>query len=218
MFGVTTTCVGAVQRTLEAQGHEVHVFHATGTGGLPLEAMIDAGFFAAVADITTTELADELLGGVCSAGPHRLEAAARRGIPQVVSVGALDMCNFGSKDTVPERFAHGTLLAHNPAVTLMRTSAEECAELGRILAEKVNCATAPVEVVVPLRGFSQISAPGGPFHDPVADTALVEALQAHLAPHTPLHLVDAAINDAAFSTEITHALSRVLGKRLGSPA
>lgn len=216
MFGVTTTCVSAVQAALEAQGDEVHVFHATGTGGRTLEAMVDAGFFAAVADITTTELADELLGGVCSAGPHRLEAAARHGIPQVVSVGALDMCNFGARETVPARFAGRQLLAHNPVVTLMRTDAAENAELGRLLAEKVNASTGPVEVVVPTRGFSQISAPGGPFHDPAADAALVEALRTHLDPRIPLHLVDAAVNDASFSTEITQALSRVLSITEGS--
>ncbi|MEP6796930.1 MAG: Tm-1-like ATP-binding domain-containing protein [Lapillicoccus sp.] len=218
MFGVTTTCVSAVQAALEAQGDEVHVFHATGTGGQTLEAMVDAGFFAAVADITTTELADELLGGVCSAGPHRLEAAARQGIPQVVSVGALDMCNFGARDTVPERFAGRLLLAHNPVVTLMRTSAEENLELGRILAEKVNASTAQVEVLVPTRGFSQISAPGGPFHNPTADAAMVEALRRHLDPRIPLHLVDAAINDESFSTEVIHALSRALTITEGSPA
>lgn len=216
MFGVTTTCVTAVQHALEAQGDEVHVFHATGTGGLTMEAMIDADFFAAVADITTTELADELLGGVCSAGPHRLEAAARRGIPQVVSVGALDMCNFGARDTVPSRFADRLLLAHNPVITLMRTDAAECAELGRLLAVKVNAAVAPVEVLVPMLGFSQISGPGGPFHDPEADAALVDALRTHLDARIPLRVVDAAINDELFSTEITHALSRVLSPTEGS--
>ena len=218
MFGVTTACVAAVQHALEAQGDEVHVFHATGTGGLALEAMVDAGFFAAVADITTTELADELLGGVCSAGPYRLEAAARRGIPQVVSVGALDMCNFGARETVPQRFSDRLLLPHNPVVTLMRTNAAECAELGRILADKVNVASAAVEVIVPTRGFSQISGPGGPFHDPDADAALVTALTAHLDPRIPLHLVDATINDEVFSSEITHALSRVLSATEGRPS
>lgn len=218
MFGVTTACVAAVQHALEEQGDEVHVFHATGTGGLALEAMIDAGYFAAVADITTTELADELLGGVCSAGPHRLEAAARRGIPQVVSVGALDMCNFGARETVPQRFTDRLLFAHNPVVTLMRTSPDECAELGRILANKLNASSGHVEVVVPTRGFSQISGPGGPFHDPDADAALVAALRSHLDPRIPLHLVDATINDEAFSTEIIQALSRVLTITEGSPA
>ena len=215
MFGVTTTCVDAVRVAAEHRGAEVDVFHATGTGGRAFEAMIASGVFDAIADVTTTELADELLGGVCSAGPHRLEAAAAHGVPQVVSVGALDMANFGSPETLPDRFADRTTLAHNPHVTLVRTSPEECAELGRILAAKVNRSAAFVEVHVPLRGFSQISGPGGPFHDPAADAALVAALESGLDRRIPLHLHDHTIEDADFASAISQALDRALASTEG---
>ncbi len=218
MFGVTTTCVTAVRDRLAAGGSEVQVFHANGIGGHTLEATIRSGFFAAVADITTTELADELLGGVCSAGPDRLEAAAICGVPQVVSVGALDMVNFGAPGTVPERFAGRTFHAHNPNVTLMRTAEPECAELGSIIAGKLNRSVAFVEVHVPARGFSQISVPGAPFHDPAADAALIEALRAGLDPRIPLHVHDMAINDPDFAVEVTHALARGLSIAEGSRA
>lgn len=189
MFGVTTTCVTAVADHLEsARDAEVQVFHCTGTGGRTFEAMIASGLFAAVADITTTELADELVGGVCTAGPRRMEAAGALGIPQVVSTGALDMANFGPRDTVPARYADRLLFVHNPSVTLMRTDGAENAELGRIMARKLNAANGFVEVHVPMLGFSQISVEGGPFHDPEADAAFVAALQADLDPRIPLQL------------------------------
>jgi uncharacterized protein (UPF0261 family) len=218
MFGVTTRCVTAVQDRLATQGSEVQVFHANGTGGRTLEAMIRSGLFAAVADITTTELADDLLGGVCSAGPHRLEAAAACGVPQVVSVGALDMVNFGPPASVPERFEGRRFHAHNPNVTLMRTSEADCAELGSLLAGKLNASTAFTEVHVPAGGFSQISVPGGPFHDPAADSALIEALRASLDPKIPLHVHDLAINDPDFALEVTDALTRGLSIAEGSRA
>lgn len=217
MFGVTTACVSAVQAAVVERGDEVQVFHANGTGGRTLEAMVSSGFFAAVADVTTTELADELLGGVCSAGPGRLESAGRRGTPQVVSLGALDVVNFGAPDTVPDRFAGRLLHAHNPAVTLMRTNAAECSELGAIMAGKLNASAGYVEVLVPVRGFSQISVKGAPFHDPDADAALINSLRSSLDPSIPLHLLDAAINDPSFALEITHALSRSLSNTEGSP-
>ncbi len=216
MFGVTTACVTAVHDALVTGGDEVQVFHANGTGGRTLEAMIGSGFFAAVADVTTTELADELLGGVCSAGPNRLEAAARQGIPQVVSVGAMDMVNFGSPDTVPDRFAGRLFHAHNPAVTLMRTNAEECTQLGVVMAGKLNVATGPVEVLIPASGFSQISVQGAAFHDPDADAALIASLQQQLDPAIPLRIIDTDINDAAFAAEITTTLSRLLGDSGGT--
>ena len=134
MFGVTTPCVTRAREELEARGYEVLVFHATGTGGKAMEALVDAGFLAGVLDATTTELCDDLVGGVLSAGPDRLEAAGRAGLPQVVSVGALDMVNFGARDSVPPQFEDRNLYVHNPSVTLMRTTAEECAELGRRIA------------------------------------------------------------------------------------
>jgi uncharacterized protein (UPF0261 family) len=210
MFGVTTACVQAVGEHLEADGAEVQVFHCTGTGGRTFEALIASGLFAAVADVTTTELADELVGGVCSAGPHRLEAATAHGVPQVVSVGALDMVNFGPRDTVPAEHAGRLLLAHNPSVTLMRTSPEENAELGRVIAGKLAAASAFVEVHVPRRGFSQISAPGGPFHDPDADAALIDSLATALDPRIPLHVHDLAVNDPAFAHHLGAAMDRAL--------
>lgn len=216
MFGVTTACVTAVQDALVAQGDEVHVFHANGTGGRTLEAMVRSGCFAAVVDITTTELADELLGGVCSAGPRRLEAAAGLGVPQVVSVGALDMVNFGPPDTVPERFAGRLFHSHNPVITLMRTSAAECTELGAIMARKLNASTGYVEVLVPARGFSQISVEGAPFYDLDADTALIQSLQSNMDPHIPLQVVDASVNDPQFALEVTTALARSLSITEGS--
>ncbi|MBX6342412.1 MAG: Tm-1-like ATP-binding domain-containing protein, partial [Thermomicrobiaceae bacterium] len=154
MFGVTTPCVTAARRRLEERGYEVLVFHATGTGGQAMEALARGGYLAGVLDITTTELADELVGGVLSAGPERLEAAGEAGLPQVVSLGALDMVNFGPLDTVPERFRGRRLYQHNPTVTLMRTTPEECAELGRIIARKLNRARGPLAVFIPLRGVS----------------------------------------------------------------
>lgn len=216
MFGVTTMCVTKVRNDLAALGHEMHTFHANGTGGRTLEAMIASGQFDVVADITTTELADELCGGVCSAGPRRLDAAARAGVPQVVSLGALDMVNFGAPDTLPGEYRDRTLFAHNPAVTLMRTNATECGELGRIIAERLNGSTGFVEVLAPARGFSQISVEGGPFFDPEADAALISALREHLDAMIPLRVIDAAINDPEFSSAIIDALGRALGSTEGT--
>ncbi|HEY0240167.1 MAG TPA: Tm-1-like ATP-binding domain-containing protein [Friedmanniella sp.] len=210
MFGVTTACVMAVHDTLVADGREAHVFHANGTGGRTFEAMIASGLFAAVADLTTTELADELTGGVCSAGPDRLTAAAAHGVPQVVSVGAMDMANFGAAATVPARYADRQLYAYHPAVTLMRTTRSENEALGRELAAKVSRSTAYAEVHVPARGFSQLSVAGGPFHDPAADRVLIEAVREHLDPRIPLHVHDTDINDPDFASEITRALNRAL--------
>lgn len=216
MFGVTTTCVSAVTDHLAGRDVEAQVFHATGTGGLTLESMITSGRLDAVADLTTTELADELVGGVCSAGPHRLEAAAACGVPQVVSVGALDMANFGPRDSVPHEFDDRLLLAHNPSVTLMRTSVSENAELGRIIAGKLNAATAFVEVHIPARGFSQISVEGAPFYDPEADRALIDSLSAGLDHRIPFHLHDLAINDPLFAEQINAAIDRALDATKGS--
>ena len=218
MFGVTTACVTAVQEALVADGREVHVFHANGTGGRTLEAMIAAGLFSAVADLTTTELADELTGGVCSAGPDRLTAAASHGVPQVVSVGAMDMANFGAADTVPDRYADRLLYRYHPAVTLMRTDRAENEALGRLLAERVSRSTAYAEVHLPARGFSQLSVAGGPFHDPAADQALIGAVREHLDPRVPLHVHDTDINDPGFASEITRALDRALDHPRGLPA
>jgi uncharacterized protein (UPF0261 family) len=211
MFGVTTPCVERVRAQLEAAGYEVLVFHATGSGGRAMESLIADGFITGVADITTTEWCDELVGGVLSAGPGRLDAAARKGLPQVVSLGALDMVNFGPVDSVPAAFKGRTLYKHNPTVTLMRTTAGECAELGRIIAGKLNAATGPTVLFVPLRGVSMIDAPGQPFHAPEADQALFEALRAHLD-RTKVELVelDLHINDPAFADAMARRLTALL--------
>ena len=172
MFGVTTPGVTRARERLEELGYEVLVFHATGTGGQSMEALVDGGFLAGVLDVTTTELADELVGGVLSAGPDRLEAAGRAGLPQVVSLGALDMVNFGPRDTVPPAFEGRNLYVHNPTITLMRTSPDESRELGRQIGRKLSAATGPTALFVPLKGVSMIAVEGQPFHDPAADAAL----------------------------------------------
>jgi uncharacterized protein (UPF0261 family) len=214
MFGVTTPCVDHVRQLLEAKGYEVLVFHATGSGGRAMEALIADGFIAGVADVTTTEWCDELVGGVLSAGPERLDAAARAGIPQVVSLGALDMVNFGGIETVPAKFKDRNLYKHNPSVTLMRTTPEECAELGRIIAEKLNRVTGPTALFVPLRGVSMIDAEGKPFHSPEADAALFAAIRRHLdRKRVELVELDQHINDPAFAEAMTARLLAMLAQR-----
>jgi uncharacterized protein (UPF0261 family) len=212
MFGVTTPAVDHARESLEAQGYEVVVFHATGAGGMSLEALIAGGFFAGVLDITTTELADELVGGVLSAGPNRLEAAGAAGIPQVVAPGALDMVNFGPLDTVPPQFRDRNLYVHNPTVTLMRTTPEECAELGRQVAEKLNAATGPVALFIPRKGVSAIAAEGEVFHDPAADTALFDALLTTIGDHVEVHDLDLAINDPAFAEAMVSRLAEMIAE------
>ncbi|MDW8172378.1 MAG: Tm-1-like ATP-binding domain-containing protein [Anaerolineae bacterium] len=212
MFGVTTPCVTRVREVLEGAGYEVLVFHATGSGGRAMEALIEGGFIAGVADITTTEWCDQLVGGVLSAGEHRLEAAGKVGIPQVVSVGALDMVNFWAIDTVPEKFRERNLYKHNENVTLMRTTPEENAELGRIIAEKLNAANSPTVLMLPLRGVSMIDDEGKPFYWPEADQALFEAIRTHLDSKVKLVELDLHINDPAFATTLAeHLLSLLRG-------
>lgn len=206
MFGVTTPCVTRAREELEKAGYEVLVFHATGTGGRIMEELVRAGFIAGVLDITTTELADELVGGILSAGPHRLEAAGEKGVPQVVSAGALDMVNFGAPETVPARFADRTFYRHNPLVTLMRTTPAENAELGRIIAGKLNRATGPTIFMIPRKGVSSIDVEGKPFHDPSADAALFDAIRANLASNVRLVEMDTDINDEAFAVEAVELL------------
>jgi uncharacterized protein (UPF0261 family) len=206
MFGVTTPAVQAARARLEALGYEVLVFHATGVGGASMEALIDSGVIAGVLDLTTTELADELLGGVFSAGDTRLTAAGRAGVPQVVSFGALDMVNFGPMETVPAQFRDRKLHVHNATVTLMRTTAEESRVLGRRIAERLNGAKNYVTVVIPLRGISAIDAAGQPFHDPDADTALFEAFDEYVAAHVTVVRKDAHINDPELAVEMANHL------------
>jgi len=212
MFGVTTPCVTAAREELERRGYEVLVFHATGTGGKAMEALVEGGLLAGVLDVTTTELCDDLVGGVLSAGPARLEAAGRAGVPQVVSLGALDMVNFGARETVPPRFEDRNLYVHNPSVTLMRTTPEECAELGRRIARKLSAATGPVSLFVPLGGVSMIDAEGQPFHDPEADAALFEALRDGLeGSSVELIEMDNNVNDDPFAVALVDKLDSYLG-------
>jgi len=199
MFGVTTPCVTAARRMLEQRGYEVLVFHATGAGGQAMEQLIADGAVRAVLDITTTELADELVGGVLTAGPHRLEAAGSKGIPQLICPGAIDMVNFGPAETVPAHFRNRQLYVHNPTVTLMRTTPEECAEIGRLTATKLNQATGPVTVLIPLQGVSALDKSGMPFHSPAALNAYRQALKAALSPAIRLVELDAHINDDSFA-------------------
>jgi len=213
MFGVTTPCVTRAREGLEALGYEVLVFHATGTGGRAMEALVDAGFLAGVLDATTTELCDDLVGGVLSAGPDRLEAAGRAGLPQVVSLGALDMVNFGARDTVPPQFESRNLYVHNPSVTLMRTTEEECAELGRRIGEKLSAARGPVALFVPLGGVSMIDAPGQPFFDADADAALFAALRSAAGPNVELVEMDCNVNDDAFADAMVEKLDSFLKGR-----
>ncbi|MEO3863503.1 Tm-1-like ATP-binding domain-containing protein [Acrocarpospora sp. B8E8] len=207
MFGVTTPAVDAARQRLDELGYEVLVFHATGAGGRALEGLAESGMLAGVLDLTTTELADDLVGGVLSAGPDRLTAAGRRGVPQVVAPGALDMVNFGPRDTVPERFGTRNLYVHNPTVTLMRTTAEEMAELGRRLAAKLAAAQGPAALFVPLKGVSALDAEGMAFHDPKADEAAFEAMAAF--PGT--ERLDLHINDPEFGRTMAERLHELIG-------
>ena len=213
MFGVTTPCVTAAREELEARGYEVLVFHATGAGGRAMEGLMESGFLQGVLDVTTTELCDDLVGGVLSAGPDRLEAAGRLGLPQVVSCGALDMVNFGARDTVPPQFEDRNLYVHNPSVTLMRTTPEESAELGRRIARKLSAATGPTALFLPLGGVSMIDAEGQPFHDPEADGALFDALREGLGGSVELVEMDCNVNDPEFAAAMAAKLDEYLGAR-----
>ena len=209
-FGNTTPCVDQARKRLEAAGYEVLVFHSTGVGGRTMESLIESGMVAGVLDITTTEWADELVGGILGAGPTRLEAAARRGVPAIVTPGCLDMVNFGTPETIPTKFQGRNFYLHNPQVTLMRTTPEEAARLGRIVAEKLNLSIGPVAVLLPLRGISLISAPGQKFHDPAADSALFASLKDTLRKDIPVIEVDAEINDPIFSDACAETLLNLM--------
>jgi uncharacterized protein (UPF0261 family) len=212
MFGVTTPCVTEARRLLDDLAFETLVFHMTGTGGRTLEQLIRQGWVDGVLDVTTTELADELVGGVFSAGPGRLTGAASMGVPQVVSVGALDMVNFGPVDTVPPQFAGRRFHRHNASVTLMRTTPDECAELGRRLADRVSASTGRAAVFLPLRGVSVIATTDGPFYDPNADGALFDAIRGGLdRSRVELVEIDTDINDPAFASAMVSTLLEYLG-------
>ncbi len=210
MFGNTTELVGKCKAKLEAAGYEVLVFHATGAGGRMMEKLIREGYFVGVLDVTTTEWADELVGGTLSAGPTRLDAAAQAGIPQVIAPGCLDMVNFGSRESVPAKFDDRRFYVWNPTVTLMRTMPEENAALGRILAQKANATTGPVAFFLPANGVSILDSPDGLFWWPEADAALFDAIQLNTRSDIPVEIVDANINDDAFAEAVTERLLNFL--------
>jgi uncharacterized protein (UPF0261 family) len=210
MFGVTTLCVDAARRFMEQADYEVLIFHATGTGGMTMESFIGDGMIAGVLDLTTTELADELVGGVLSAGRDRLTAAALKGLPQVISLGALDMVNFGPPDTVPEKFRSRRFCQHNPNVTLMRTTPEENDLLGKEIAEKASASRGPTAVLVPRGGVSAIDRPGQPFWWPEADAALFQSLRNWISPTVELVELDLHINDPVFAEAAARKLLEML--------
>lgn len=213
MFGVTTPCVEASRKKLEEVGYEVLVFHATGTGGRTMEGLIRDGLVAGVLDITTTELADELVGGILTAGPDRLTAAAIEKVPQVISVGALDMVNFGPPTTVPEKHQERRFYQHNPTVTLMRTTPDEMDQLGKEIAQKASAANGPAAVVLPLRGVSAIDAEGKAFWWPEADQALFQSIRNWIAPAVELIELDLHINDPAFAEACVAKLLELMKRK-----
>lgn len=200
MFGVTTPAVNHARKYLENHGYEVLIFHATGSGGRAMEKLVAEDYFKGVLDLTTTEWCDQLFGGVLNAGPNRLEAAGKRGIPQVVSVGALDMVNFGPYDTVPPRYADRNLYKHNPSVTLMRTTIEENHKLGEKLAEKLNATQSPTALMLPLCSVSMIDVKGQAFYGPEEDKMLFDTLR-NLVNKDKVELIELKnnINDEAFA-------------------
>jgi uncharacterized protein (UPF0261 family) len=206
MFGNTTGCINAAVPLLERAGYEVLVFHANGTGGRTMESLIESGLVSGVLDVTTTELADELAGGVLSAGPERGFAAPRCGVPAIVTPGCLDMVNFGSPETIPGKYAGRRFYVHNPQVTLMRTTCVECEQLGQMLAERINVSSGPVTVLLPLRGISVISAAGGPFHDAEADAILFSALCNGLRAGVRVRELDTEINSPEFAAACAEEL------------
>ena len=220
MFGNTTDCVNHAKSVLERDGFEVLVFHATGTGGRAMESLIESGLVSGVLDITTTEWADEVAGGILSAGSTRLEAAGKMRVPAVVVPGCLDMVNFGERHSIPAKYSDRCLYSHNPQVTLMRTSVEECLQLGEIIAGKLNDYLGPVTVLIPEKAISLISAPGQPFHNPVADQALFDALTRNLKSDIRVKRFNLAINDQAFSEACAQTLLELIeeNKRTLAPS
>jgi uncharacterized protein (UPF0261 family) len=212
MFGVTTPCVERARQLMEDAGYEVLVFHATGNGGRAMEALVREGLFAGVLDITTTELADEVVGGFLTAGGERLTAAGACGVPQVVSVGATDMVNFYAPSTVPPKFKRRKFYPHNPSVTLMRTTAEECAEIGADIGHKLATAQGPSLVLLPSLGVSAIDREGQPFNDPAARKSLFTALR-KAAGRVPIVELDAHINDEEFAVTAANHLIELMRQK-----
>ena len=210
-FGNTTTCVTEAKKVLEAAGYEVLVFAATGTGGRIMESVIESGIVSGVLDVTTTEWADELVGGNLNAGPERMDAAAKANIPVVVAPGCLDMVNFGERASVPAKFEGRNFYIHNPQITLMRTTADECRQLGEIVAKKANAYQAGTAIMIPRKAISVISAAGQPFHDAAADEALFSALKTNAK--VPVQEFDLAINDKEFAQACAYKLIELIGCR-----
>jgi uncharacterized protein (UPF0261 family) len=210
MFGVTTPCVQKVAAALEAD-YDCLVFHATGTGGQSMEKLVDSGLIAGVIDVTTTEVCDLLMGGVFSAGEDRLGAIIRTGVPYVGSCGALDMVNFGAMESVPERYRGRNLYVHNPQVTLMRTTPEENVRMGEWIALRLNRMQGPVRFFLPEGGVSLLDAPGQPFHDPAADAALFDTLEAKVVASANRRLVrlPGNVNDPAFARALVTAFREI---------
>ncbi len=215
MFGNTTKCVDAARAIVEANGYEVLVFHATGTGGRTMESLIADGYIAASLDITTTELADEICGGVFSAGPERMLAAARAGIPTVLVPGCVDMANFWGIDTVPEKYKGRNLYQWNPNVTLMRTNVEENKVMGKMIAHAANESRGPVAVLLPLKGVSMLDSEGNRYWDPEADRACYDAIKSNLKPGIPVVELNYNINDPEFSQKAADLLLEMLKKAAG---
>ena len=208
MFGNTTDCINIAAKVLENAGYEVLIFHATGTGGKTMESLIESGMVAGVLDLTTTEWADELLGATLSAGPDRMDAMTKAKIPAVIAPGCLDMANYGERETLPEKHEDRTIYIHNPQVTLLRTNAEECAQLGKILAEKANANPAPTAILNPRKAISIISAEGQSFHDAEADQALFDAIHANA--QCEVVDFDEEINNEVFAQAAAHKLLELI--------
>ncbi|NBJ70410.1 MULTISPECIES: Tm-1-like ATP-binding domain-containing protein [Clostridia] len=217
MFGLTTPCINYAKEYVEKQGYEMLVFHATGVGGRTMENLIEDGFIEGVLDITTTEWADELVGGVLAAGPNRLEAAAKNHIPQVVSVGAMDMVNFGPFETVPEKFSGRKFYKHNPTVTLMRTSVEENKQIGKVIANKLNLAHGSTSLILPLKGLSGLDVEGQPFYGPEEDQMLFHTLKENVD-QTKVQVIELeqAINDRAFAEAAAEKLIQLIERKKGA--
>ena len=214
MFGVTTAAVTVARERLEELGYEVLVFHQTGAGGGSMEKLLEAGFAVGSLDVTTTEFCDQVAGGVLAAVPERLESAGKAGIPQVVSLGALDMVNFGPMDSVPERYRDRNLYVHNPTITLMRTTPDECREIARIVAGKLNAAESPTVLYVPLRGVSAIATEGQVFHDAEADEALFSTLRELVdTSKVEVHEVEQDVNDPEFALAMANRLHELIERR-----
>ena len=210
MFGNTTKCVDMARKVLEDAGYEVLVFHATGAGGKTMESLIQDGYILASMDITTTELADEVCGGVFSAGPDRCMAASKAGIPAVLVPGCVDMANFGGIETVPDKYLQRNLYEWNPNVTLLRTNVEENMQMGKMIAVAANASTAPVTILLPLKGVSMLDSPGGRFWDPEADQACYQAIKDNLKPGIPVIEMENNINDPAFAEKIAQTLLELM--------